>query len=48
MDDEQYRSEESITSDLESRNPSAEDLLELCRGRFCHSGGWLYSRYRRH
>lgn len=31
MDDEQYWSEETVTNDLESRNPSVEDLLELCR-----------------
>lgn len=41
MDDEQYWSEESVTSDLESRNPSAEDLLELCRELNSHGAKYL-------
>jgi hypothetical protein len=41
MDDEQYRSKESITSDIESRNPSAEDLLELCRELNRHDAKYL-------
>ncbi len=31
MDAEQYRSEETVTDDRESRQPTVEDLLELCR-----------------
>lgn len=41
MDDEKYWSEETVTSDLESRNPSVEDLLELCRELNQHGANYL-------
>lgn len=32
MDDETYRTKETVTEELgESRQPTVEDLLELCR-----------------